>query len=125
MGQRAVVGSDEVSCRCVADYGILTGKCAAKSTKMKYLSSLTESGKFLALDLGGTNFRVLLVKIRSGRRRSVQMYNKIFAIPLEIMQGTGEEVTSNEHLIDLVKTQLIGEQVRFSCFFCSSSSLTI
>lgn len=51
----------------------------------------TEKGKFLALDLGGTNFRVLLVKIRSGRR-SVRMYNKIFAIPLEIMQGTGEEV---------------------------------
>ncbi|XP_021384752.2 hexokinase HKDC1 [Lonchura striata] len=52
----------------------------------------TEKGKFLALDLGGTNFRVLLVKIKSGRRRSVQMYNKIFAIPLEIMQGTGEEL---------------------------------
>lgn len=67
---------------------------------MKYLSSLTENGKYLALDLGGTNFRVLLVKIRSGRRRSVRMYNKIFAIPLEIMQGTGEEVTSKEHLID-------------------------
>lgn len=56
-------------------------------------SSTTEKGKFLALDLGGTNFRVLLVKIRSGRR-SVRMYNKIFAIPLEIMQGTGEEVTA-------------------------------
>lgn len=53
------------------------------------------------------------------------MYNKIFAIPLEIMQGTGEEVTSNEHLIDLVKIHLIGEHMRFSCFFCSSSSLTI
>lgn len=54
--------------------------------------SPTERGNFLALDLGGTNFRVLLVKIRSGRR-SVRMYNKIFAIPLEIMQGTGEEVS--------------------------------
>lgn len=54
--------------------------------------STTEKGKFLALDLGGTNFRVLLVKIRSGRK-SVRMYNKIFAIPLEIMQGTGEEVS--------------------------------
>ncbi|PIO14674.1 hypothetical protein AB205_0169210, partial [Aquarana catesbeiana] len=54
---------------------------------------ITEKGNFLALDLGGTNFRVLLVKIRSGRRRYVKMYNKIFAIPLEIMQGTGEEGT--------------------------------
>jgi len=25
-------------------------------------------------------------------RRSVRLYNKIYAIPLEIMQGTGEEV---------------------------------
>lgn len=51
-----------------------------------------EHGDFLALDLGGTNFRVLLVKIRSGKRRTVEMHNKIYAIPLEVMQGTGEEV---------------------------------
>uniref|UniRef100_A0A803WC73 hexokinase n=1 Tax=Ficedula albicollis TaxID=59894 RepID=A0A803WC73_FICAL len=60
----------------------------------------TEKGKFLALDLGGTNFRVLLVKIKSGRRRSVQMYNKIFAIPLEIMQGTGEELF--DHIVQCI-----------------------
>uniref|UniRef100_A0A8C5EHG5 Hexokinase-2 n=1 Tax=Gouania willdenowi TaxID=441366 RepID=A0A8C5EHG5_GOUWI len=52
----------------------------------------TENGDFLALDLGGTNFRVLLVKIRSGKRRSVEMHNKIYAIPIEVMQGTGEEL---------------------------------
>lgn len=51
-----------------------------------------ENGDFLALDLGGTNFRVLLVKIRSGKRRTVEMHNKIYAIPIEVMQGTGEEV---------------------------------
>ncbi|XP_029621291.1 hexokinase-2-like [Salmo trutta] len=50
----------------------------------------TERGKYLALDLGGTNFRVLVVKIRSGISKSVRMYNKIYAIPLEIMQATGE-----------------------------------
>ncbi|XP_055969486.1 hexokinase HKDC1 [Sorex fumeus] len=59
----------------------------------------TEHGKFLALDLGGTNFRVLLVKIRSGRR-SVRMYHKIFAIPLEIMQGTGEELF--DHIVQCI-----------------------
>nr|XP_028682402.1 putative hexokinase HKDC1 isoform X2 [Macaca mulatta] len=59
----------------------------------------TEKGKFLALDLGGTNFRVLLVKIRSGRR-SVRMYNKIFAIPLGIMQGTGEELF--DHIVQCI-----------------------
>uniref|UniRef100_A0A8D2J5G8 Hexokinase-2 n=1 Tax=Varanus komodoensis TaxID=61221 RepID=A0A8D2J5G8_VARKO len=52
----------------------------------------TEKGDFLALDLGGTNFRVLLVRIRSGLRRSVEMHNKIYSIPQEIMQGTGDEV---------------------------------
>ncbi|XP_029950144.1 hexokinase-1-like isoform X2 [Salarias fasciatus] len=52
----------------------------------------SENGDFLALDLGGTNFRVLLVKIRSGKRRSVEMHNKIYAIPIEVMQGTGEEL---------------------------------
>ncbi|XP_068927568.1 hexokinase HKDC1 [Petaurus breviceps papuanus] len=59
----------------------------------------TEKGKYLALDLGGTNFRVLLVKIRSGRR-SVRMYNKIFTIPLEIMQGTGEELF--DHIVHCI-----------------------
>lgn len=57
-----------------------------------------EHGDFLALDLGGTNFRVLLVKIRSGKRRTVEMHNKIYAIPMEVMQGTGEEVRSCSHL---------------------------
>ncbi|KAM4702859.1 hexokinase HKDC1-like [Rhinophrynus dorsalis] len=60
----------------------------------------TEKGKFLALDLGGTNFRVLLVKIHSGRSRYVRMYNKIFAIPLEIMQGTGEELF--DHIVECI-----------------------
>lgn len=55
-------------------------------------SLVTENGDFLALDLGGTNFRVLLVKIRSGKKRTVEMHNKIYSIPIEIMQGTGEEV---------------------------------
>lgn len=51
-----------------------------------------EHGDFLALDLGGTNFRVLLVRVRSGKRRSVEMHNKIYTISQDIMQGTGEEV---------------------------------
>ena len=59
-----------------------------------HFSMCTENGDFLALDLGGTNFRVLMVKIRSGKKRTVEMHNKIYAIPLEVMQGTGEEVRS-------------------------------
>ncbi|XP_055025367.2 hexokinase HKDC1 [Misgurnus anguillicaudatus] len=60
----------------------------------------TERGKFLALDLGGTNFRVLVVKLRTGIRNSVRMYNKIYAIPLEIMQGTGEELF--DHIVQCI-----------------------
>ncbi|KAG8001478.1 Hexokinase-1, partial [Nibea albiflora] len=60
----------------------------------------TEHGDFLALDLGGTNFRVLLVKIRSGKRRTVEMHNKIYAIPLEVMQGTGEELF--DHIVQCI-----------------------
>uniref|UniRef100_A0AAY4D7K1 Hexokinase-2 n=1 Tax=Denticeps clupeoides TaxID=299321 RepID=A0AAY4D7K1_9TELE len=59
----------------------------------------TENGDFLALDLGGTNFRVLLVRIRSGKRRSVEMHNKIYAIPIEVMQGTGEEVLHHNTIV--------------------------
>ena len=51
-----------------------------------------EKGDFLALDLGGTNFRVLLVRVRNGKRRGVEMHNKIYAIPQEAMHGTGDEV---------------------------------
>ncbi|XP_043912214.1 hexokinase-1 [Protopterus annectens] len=60
----------------------------------------TENGDFLALDLGGTNFRVLLVAIRSGKRRSVEMHNKIYAIPVEVMQGTGEELF--DHIVHCI-----------------------
>uniref|UniRef100_A0A8C2XAG8 Hexokinase-2 n=1 Tax=Cyclopterus lumpus TaxID=8103 RepID=A0A8C2XAG8_CYCLU len=60
----------------------------------------TENGDFLALDLGGTNFRVLLVKIRSGKKRSVEMHNKIYAIPVEVMQGTGEELF--DHIVHCI-----------------------
>uniref|UniRef100_A0A674F820 Hexokinase-2 n=1 Tax=Salmo trutta TaxID=8032 RepID=A0A674F820_SALTR len=60
----------------------------------------SENGDFLALDLGGTNFRVLLVKIRSGKRRTVEMHNKIYAIPMEVMQGTGEELF--DHIVQCI-----------------------
>uniref|UniRef100_UPI00398EACEF hexokinase-2-like isoform X1 n=2 Tax=Pristiophorus japonicus TaxID=55135 RepID=UPI00398EACEF len=60
----------------------------------------TEKGDFLALDLGGTNFRVLLVKVRSGKRRAVEMHNKIYAIPMDAMEGTGEELF--DHIVHCI-----------------------
>ncbi|KAG7278302.1 hypothetical protein CRUP_029907 [Coryphaenoides rupestris] len=60
----------------------------------------TEHGDFLALDLGGTNFRVLLVRVRSGKRRKVEMHNKIYSIPQDTMQGTGEELF--DHIVHCI-----------------------
>ncbi|XP_013911842.1 PREDICTED: hexokinase-2-like [Thamnophis sirtalis] len=60
----------------------------------------TEKGDFLALDLGGTNFRVLLVRIRNGMRRSVEMHNKIYTISEDVMQGTGEELF--DHIVSCI-----------------------
>lgn len=55
----------------------------------------TENGKFLALDLGGTNFRVLLIELNGDEFR---MENEIYAVPLTVMQGTGEHLF--DHIAD-------------------------
>ena len=47
-----------------------------------------EEGEFLALDLGGTNFRVLTVRLDGKGNANVPFASK-FAIPQEDMQGTG------------------------------------
>ena len=55
-------------------------------TYVRSLPDGTESGDILALDLGGTNFRVLLVNLESGE---VKVKSKVFLIPQSIMTGTG------------------------------------
>ncbi|NXM17985.1 HXK3 protein, partial [Ploceus nigricollis] len=57
----------------------------------------TEQGDFLALDLGGTNFRVLLVRVTE---EGISMASEIYVIPAAIMQGTGEELF--DHIIDCI-----------------------
>lgn len=52
---------------------------------------VSERGKFLALDLGGTNFRVLLIELDG---HLFDMKSKIYAIPKNIMLGSGEQVYS-------------------------------
>ncbi|KAG8135292.1 hypothetical protein E2320_008336 [Naja naja] len=89
----------------------------------------TENGDFLALDLGGTNFRVLLVKIRSGKRRMVEMHNKIYSIPVEVMQGTGEELF--DHIVTCISDFLDYMGIKGAClplgftfsFPCKQTSL--
>lgn len=49
----------------------------------------TEQGNYLALDLGGTNFRVILVRLIA---KESEMTSKIFRIPENLMRGTGVAV---------------------------------
>ncbi len=50
----------------------------------------SERGKFLALDLGGTNFRVLLIHLKG--ELDFEMQSKIYAIPQSIMLGSGTQL---------------------------------
>lgn len=58
-----------------------------------------EQGEFLALDLGGSNFRVLLVKVKGNGEQKVEMENQIYDIPEHIMRGTGTEVRNITQVI--------------------------
>lgn len=52
-----------------------------------------EKGSFLALDLGGTNFRVLLVKLNG---HDVDIQSKTYLIPQRVMLGTGTQVRTTK-----------------------------
>ncbi|NXR16081.1 HXK3 protein, partial [Semnornis frantzii] len=70
----------------------------------------TERGEFLALDLGETNFQVLVVHVAED---SIHMTNKIYAIPTAITQGTGEMLFDHiiECIMDFQQKQNSMEQV--------------
>jgi len=58
-------------------------------------STPAEKGQFLALDLGGSKFKVLQVQVREGtgvRRGGVEMEEKTYPIPEELLTGSGKEV---------------------------------
>ncbi|TRY67567.1 hypothetical protein TCAL_02308 [Tigriopus californicus] len=73
------------------------------STYVRHLPTGEEQGQFLALDLGGTNFRVLLVDI--GENKQFNMKSKIFAIPQHVMIGTGEELF--DHIASCLKEFMV------------------
>ncbi|NXV72346.1 HXK3 protein, partial [Atlantisia rogersi] len=56
-----------------------------------------EQGEFLALDLGGTNFRVLVVRMA---QNSIHIASNIYVVPTTIMQGTGEALF--DHIIECI-----------------------
>ena len=51
-----------------------------------------EEGQFLALDLGGTNYRVLLITLKTNVKPKI--IETTYAIPTEKMCGEGEEVNN-------------------------------
>jgi hexokinase len=59
-------------------------------TYVRNIADGSETGQVLALDLGGTNFRVLLVTLLPQSR--VDLTSKIFVIPQSIMLGEGVNV---------------------------------
>lgn len=49
-----------------------------------------ERGHYLALDLGGTNFRCLLIQLEGDRQSS--LVNRTYSISQQLMQGRGEDL---------------------------------
>jgi hexokinase len=64
-------------------------------TFVRELPNGKETGKFLALDLGGTNFRVLLIELGPNK---FSMESKIFAVPQKVMLGSGDGLF--DHIVD-------------------------
>lgn len=57
---------------------------------------LAEKGQFVVLDLGGSTFKVLQVKVREGegnRKGEVEMEEKTYPIPPELRTGRGTDVS--------------------------------
>ncbi|NWW95719.1 HXK3 protein, partial [Rhynochetos jubatus] len=70
----------------------------------------TERGEFLALDLGGTNFRVLVVRVAED---GIRMASEIYVIPTAVMRGTGEALFNHivECIMDFQQKQDLMERV--------------
>ncbi|CAF0973493.1 unnamed protein product, partial [Didymodactylos carnosus] len=74
----------------------------------------TESEQVLALDLGGTNFRVLLINLQG--RTNIETKSKIFLIPQSIMVGDGQYLFKHlaDCLLDFMKKEnLLNTGVRY------------
>ncbi len=82
-------------------------------TYVRNIADGSETGQVLALDLGGTNFRVLLVTLLPQSR--VDLTSKIFVIPQSIMLGEGVNVRSRRRK----------KRVKGNGFACSSFFVTL
>ncbi|CAF3861549.1 unnamed protein product [Rotaria magnacalcarata] len=76
-------------------------------TYVRNIADGSETGQVLALDLGGTNFRVLLVTLSPQPR--IDLKSKIFVIPQSIMLGPG--VNLFRHLADCLLDFMTKEKI--------------
>uniref|UniRef100_A0A3Q2YFB3 Phosphotransferase n=1 Tax=Hippocampus comes TaxID=109280 RepID=A0A3Q2YFB3_HIPCM len=56
----------------------------------------SEKGDFIALDLGGSNFRILRVKVTQDKKQPVQMESQVYETPDDIIHGSGTQVRALE-----------------------------
>lgn len=77
---------------------------------VRHLPDGHENGTFVALDLGGTNFRVLLIDISD---EQIEMDSQIYRIPVECMQGTGQALFDHiaKCMCDFIKRMGFAEQL--------------
>lgn len=75
-------------------------------TYVKKLPNGKERGDILALDLGGTNFRVLLINLDSGE---IKLTSKVFVIPQSIMIGSGIQLF--DHIATCLANFMKSEQL--------------
>ncbi|XP_068217429.1 hexokinase type 2 isoform X3 [Palaemon carinicauda] len=95
-------------------------------TYVRELPNGKEKGRFLALDLGGTNFRVLLIQLGE----ECSMDSRIYAVPQPIMVGSGDGLFDHiaDCLASFIKERDLGEELlplgfTFS-FPCKQEGLT-
>jgi len=75
----------------------------------------TESGRYVALDLGGTNFRVLMIELKGRRDEAPDVVSKVFLIPLRIMLGTAQMAShSFTYKTSTLSLLLMGDRKIFS-----------
>ena len=84
----------------------------------------SESGKYLALDLGGTNFRVLLITLEKGRMVDEIISYYTVAEPLRL--GPGENLFHflAECILDFLTVQKLTSSQKFNLGFTFSFPMT-
>ena len=77
-------------------------------TYVRELPNGKENGKFLSLDLGGTNFRVIFMELTSDKE--FMMDSKIYAIPHAIMVGPG--VGLFDHIAECLANFVVDRKIQ-------------